>query len=135
MKPGLLARLSARVRLVTWATGTRAAAPALVRQAVAVIAGGPPLGHEHALRAERGRRPDHRAEVARVGHPVQRDQQRRGRLLVARGDQVLERLVRERRHLQADALVQHAAGHPVQLGPADLQDRRCPGRRPSGRSR
>ena len=97
-------------------------------------AGGPTLGQEDALRAERGRRPDHRAEVARVGDPVQRDQQRRG-LLQRGGDQVVERLVGERRHLQADALVQHAAGHPVQLGPADLQDRRCPGRRRSGRSR
>ncbi len=43
-----------------------------------------------------------------------------------RRDQILERLVLERRDLQADALVQYAAGHPVQFGAADLQDRDAP---------
>ena len=37
MKPASWHAFSARVRLVTWATGSRAAAPAQVRQAVAVI--------------------------------------------------------------------------------------------------
>ena len=82
----------------------------------------PPLGHEHPVRTERRHRADYRADVARVGHAVQGDQQGRG-LLQRGGHQVVEVLVRERRHLQADALMQHPAGHPVQLGPADLQDR------------
>ena len=40
--------------------------------------------HDHAVRAEGGRRPEHGAEVARVGDAVERDEQRRLVRFVAR---------------------------------------------------
>ena len=99
---------------MTWATGTRAAAPALVRQAVAVIPAARRSGMTTPCAPNAARRAHDRAEVARVGHPVERHEQRGGRLR-GRRDQVVEGLVGVRGHLQPDALVQHATGHPVEF--------------------
>ena len=68
---------SARTRLVTRATGTRAAAPADTFHADGGHPGRATLGHHDAVRAERAGRAQHRAEVAGVGHAVQRDDERR----------------------------------------------------------
>ena len=77
--PALRYASSARVRLVARATGTRAAAPADVLPRGRVMPAARRSGTTHAVRAERGRRPDDRAEVARVGDAVERDDQRRRR--------------------------------------------------------
>src|SRR5450759_4870330 len=73
--------VSARTRLGTRATGSRAAAPALAFQAAAVIAAG-------VLVPERGGRADDRAEVAGVGDAVQGDEQRSRAGVQRPGEQV-----------------------------------------------
>ena len=76
------------------------------------------------MTAERAGGADDRAEVARVGDAVERDEQRRLALVDHLLEQVLRVRVLVRRHLERDALV-HAveAGHAVELGTRDLHDR------------
>ena len=81
------------------------------------------LGHQHAVRAERPGRPQHRTEVARVGHAVERDDQRRAVRLRRGVEQVVVVRVLVRGHLDGDALVDRAVGQPVELGAADLEQR------------
>ena len=114
---------SARARLTARATGIRAAAPALVRQADAVMPTARRCGHDDAVRVERRRRADDGTEVARIGDAVERDQQRRAAGVAGQVEQVVGVRVLVRRHLQADALVQRALGHPVELGLAHLEQR------------
>ena len=67
---------------------------------------------------------DDRAEVARVGHLVERDDQRLlAALLAARVEQVVGVGVLVGRHPCRQALVHGAGGHPVELGLGDLQQR------------
>ena len=80
-------------------------------------------GHDDAVRVEGGSRADDGAQVARVGHAVQRHDQRRPARVAGEVEQVVGVRVVVRRHLQADALVQRALGHPVELGLADLEQR------------
>ena len=100
---------SARARLVARATGMRAAAPAEVFHAPAVIPAAAPLGHQHAVRAERRHRADDGAEVARVGDAVERDDQRRSR--PARAARV-EQVVGVRRSRTAGPAARGPGGRP-----------------------
>ena len=119
--PACLASRSARTRLVTCATGRRAAVPADVRQAAAVTPAARRAGTTRPCApnatAERISGP----EVARVGDAVERDEKRGAEASSASGQQVGEVEVAERRHLRGNALVRQAAGHAVQLSPTDLQ--------------
>src|SRR5580692_4592012 len=72
-KPSDLYPSIALVRFTAWATGSRARAPADAFHAPAVT---PARRHHNAGRAEGGGRPDNRPEVARVGHPVEGDDER-----------------------------------------------------------
>ena len=123
MNPAVAYSRRVRVRLVARATGSRAATPAEVRQATAVMPGRAPLRHHDPVPAERPDRADHRAEVARVGHPVQRDDQAGLGRLGGQLQQLVGVGVGVRRHLQRDALVQRTAGDPVEVAARHLQDR------------
>ena len=127
--PAALSPCSVRTRLVTRATGharrrTRGHLPRRRRHARRT-----PLRHEHAVGAERPGGPQHGAEVARVGHAVERHDQRRPVGLRGSVEQVVVVRVRVGRHLDGDALVHRPVGEAVQLGAADLEQRvvRVPG--------
>ena len=124
MQPAAWYAFSWRVRLTVCATGTRAAAPAEVFHALAVIPAARRSGITHAVGAEPGGRPDDRAEVARVGDRVERDDQRLARSFGGRRvEQVVGVRVLVRRHPGGQSLVDGAAGHPVELGPGHLEQR------------
>ena len=74
--------------------------------------------------AERGRRPDDRAQVVRVGDPVEGHQQPGAGLVVDRiGDQITRIRVLVAGQLQRHALVHGSAGEPVEFGAGGLQQR------------
>ena len=117
---------SARTRLVTWAIGIRAAVPAEVRQAVAVTPAerrvGSTMPWAPKATAERMTAPRLRGSVtpsSATSSGVAVD-------CADQVQQVRQLVVGEGRHLQGDALVQDAAGAPVDLGPAHFQDRQAP---------
>ena len=99
------------------ATGIRAAAPALVFHADGGHAGRAALGDQHAVRAEAGRAADDRAEVARVGDRVERDDQRRLAVgSAARSSRSSGWAYSYAGMPRGQALVHGPAGHPVELG-------------------
>ena len=105
-----------RLRLVARAIGIRAAAPADVFQAAAVMRGRAALGDQHAVGTERRGRPDDRPEVARVGDPVQGHDERLA--LGVQGSRPAGPRVRRTRTPAAAAPRPGGppAGQPVQLG-------------------
>ena len=78
------------------------------------------------MRAERGRRTRHRPQVARVGDAVQGDDQRQLAGVGGAGEQVVGVRVVVGAHPQRQALVQRAAGEPVELGGAGLEHGHAP---------
>src|SRR5438067_8772724 len=82
-------------------------------------AGGAIPGHHHAVRPERMRAADQRAQVLRVGDAVEDEQERRAGM--ARED-VLELGVLELRQLGADALVHAGAGAVSEISLRDVLD-------------
>ena len=84
-------------------------------------AGGATLRDQHAVRAEAGRRADHRAEVARVGHRVERDDERPGAGRRGEAEEVVRVGVLVGRDPGGQALVDGTSGHPVELGSGHLE--------------
>ena len=76
--------------------------------------------------AERGRRTHHRAQVARVGDAVQGGDQRQLPGVGGPGEQVVGMRVVVGAHPQRQALVQRAAGEPVEFGGAGLEHGHAP---------
>ena len=112
---------SVLVRLVARATGTRAAAPALVRQATAVTEAErrcgittpwPPNAATDRTIAPRLRGSEMLSNATNSA----------GDELIADDDQIVGMGVVERRHLQRDALMQVVGRHPVQIGARHLED-------------
>ncbi len=85
-------------------------------------AGRAPLGYDHAVAAEGGDGADDGAEVARVGHAVEGDDQRVLALVVRGGREVLGVRVLVRRDLEDEALVVEAVRHAVELGTGGLHE-------------
>ena len=100
---------SARTRLVTCATGRRAAVPAERAPGRSRDPGRPASRNDQAMGAERDGRTNQRTEIAWVGHAVDRDEKGRRRSLVRDGQHVGKIDVAERRHLRRKALVRQAA--------------------------
>src|SRR5271157_1936616 len=82
--------------------------------------------NDHPVRAERGRRTHHRAQVARVGDAVQGGDQRQLPGIGGPGEQVVGMRVVVGTHAERQALVQGAAGEPVEFGGAGLEHRHAP---------
>ena len=105
-RPASAQFFSVRLRFVALATGSRAAAPALVRHATAVTDAERRCGITTPWPPNAAHRAHDRAEVARVGDVVQRHHQRGHAVLRRVGEQVVGVRVLVRRHLQCDALMQ-----------------------------
>ena len=115
--------LSVRLRFVARATGTRAAAPALVRQATAVTDAERRCGISTPCPPKAATERMMAPEVARIGNVVQRNQQCGLDIAGGRGQQIVGVGVRVRRNLQRDALMQAIGTHPVEVVAGHLQDR------------
>ena len=123
MQPASWYSFSWRVRLVARATGTRAAAPADVFQALAVIPADAPLGHDHAVHAEA---PAERTTAPRLrGSVTESSATISGGSPARRGqvEQVVRVGVLVGRDLEREALVHGAVGHPVELVAGHLEHR------------
>ena len=71
-----MSSFSVRTRFVTATTGVVSAAPAATLRTVGVDLRGPVLRHDHRKRAAGIRRAQTRAEVVRILHAIQRQDQR-----------------------------------------------------------
>ena len=89
-------------------------------------AGRAPLGDHDAGGAERRRRPDRRPQVARVGHAVERDDQRRRPASNARPSRSSASAYSIRRDLEHDPLVHRPVAEPVEVAARRLQQRDAP---------